>query len=553
MLTGCVWVSNNYIHQRLSLVVINLGSSDVVSDILVVGSGIAGLSFALKIADFAQVVIITKKEKAESNTNYAQSGIAAVFSPSDSLEKHVKDTLDCGDGLSKRDVVEKVVKEGPTRIQELVKLGVEFSRTPTGKLDLGREGGHSRRRVVHAKDLTGKEVESALLNAVANSPSIKLYENQAAINLVAKRNRCLGCYAFDTENSVVRNFVSKITVLATGGIGRIYLHTTNPDIATGDGIAMAYRAGATLMNMEFTQFHPTYLYQPREDSFLISEALRGEGAVLRDKSGREFMGDYHPMKELAPRDIVARAIDQELKKSGDNFVYLDISLKDPKFIRSRFPGIYEKCLSFGIDISKHPIPVVPAGHYCCGGVRTTIGGETDVTNLFVIGEAACTGLHGANRLASNSLLEALVCAHYAAKRCRELLKKGPSLQSFAPWESGNAVDIDEAVVITQNRDEIRRLMWNYVGIVRSNKRLTRAKKRIALLREEINQYYWDFIITADLVELRNMALVAELIIDSAILRKESRGIHYSLDYPQKSPEAQDTLLKKTNEQSYDVN
>ena len=278
-----------------------MNSIDVVSDVLVIGSGIAGLSFALKIADSAEVVLITKKEKAESNTNYAQSGIAAVFSPSDSFEKHVKDTLDCGDGLSKRDVVKKVVKEGPTRIQELIKLGVEFSRTPTGKLDLGREGGHSRRRVVHAKDLTGKEVESALLNAVANTPSIKLYENQAAINLVAKRNQCLGCYALDTENSVVRNFVSKITVLATGGIGRIYLHTTNPDIATGDGIAMAYRVGATLMNMEFTQFHPTYLYQPREDSFLISEALRGEGAVLRDKSGREFMGDYHPMKELAPR------------------------------------------------------------------------------------------------------------------------------------------------------------------------------------------------------------------------------------------------------------
>jgi L-aspartate oxidase len=352
-------------HQRLSLVVINLGSSDVVSDVLVIGSGIAGLSFALKIADFAKVVIITKKEKAESNTNYAQSGIAAVFSSSDSFEKHVKDTLDCGDGLSKKNIVDKVVREGPDRIQELLKLGVEFSRTPTGKLDLGREGGHSSRRVVHAKDLTGREIESALLNAVAKTPYIKLYENQAAINLVTERNRCLGCYALDTENSVVKNFVSKITILATGGIGRIYLHTTNPEIATGDGIAMAYRAGATLMNMEFTQFHPTYLYQPQEDSFLISEALRGEGAVLRDKRWREFMGDYHPMKELAPRDIVARAIDQELKKSGDNFVYLDISHKDSKFIRSRFPGIYDKCLSFGIDFTKHPIPVVPAGHYCC--------------------------------------------------------------------------------------------------------------------------------------------------------------------------------------------
>ena len=522
----------------------NLSSSDVVSDVLVIGSGIAGLSFALKIADFAQVVLITKKEKAESNTNYAQSGIAAVFSPSDSFRKHVKDTLDCGDGLSKRGVVEKVVKEGPVRIQELIELGVKFSQTETGKLDLGIEGGHSRRRVVHARDLTGKEVESALLNAVAKTTSIKLFENQAAINLIVKRNCCLGCHALDTENSVVRNFVAKITALATGGIGRVYLHTTNPEIATGDGIAMAYRAGARIMNMEFTQFHPTFLYRPKGESFLISEALRGEGAVLRDRSGRQFMADYHPMKELAPRDIVARAIDQELKKSGDSHVLLDISFKDSVFVRSRFPGIYEKCLSFGIDLTKNPIPVVPAAHYCGGGVKTTIAGETDIKNLFVIGETACTGLHGANRLASNSLLEALVCSSFAAERCRELLKRKPLLQSFASWESGNAVDIDEAVVITQNLDEIRRLMWNYVGIVRSNKRLTRAKKRIALLQEEINQYYWDFIINEDLIELRNIALVAELIIDSAILRKESRGIHYSLDYPQKSPVAQDTILKK---------
>ncbi|UCE96914.1 MAG: L-aspartate oxidase [Candidatus Bathyarchaeota archaeon] len=525
---------------------ISLGSSDVVSDVLVIGSGIAGLSFALKIANSAQVVLITKKEKAESNTNYAQSGIAAVFSPSDSYEKHMKDTLDCGDGLSKKPVAERVVRDGPARIQELVELGVSFSKDAAGMLDLGIEGGHSRRRVVHVKDLTGKEVESALLDAVANTPSIKLLENHVAINLVVEENCCRGCYAFDTKKSGVRNFVSKITVLATGGIGSLYLHTTNPEIATGDGIAMAYRAGTTVMNMEFTQFHPTYLYQPRGESFLISEALRGEGAILRDRAGRQFMADYHPMKELAARDIVARAIDQELKRSGDNYVYLDISQKDPQYVRSRFPGIYEKCLSFGIDITKNPIPVVPAAHYCCGGVRTTLDGQTDIENLLAIGETACTGLHGANRLASNSLLEALVCAHLAAGRCQSLLEKEPPLRPFAPWESGDATDIDENVVITQNRDEIRRLMWNYVGIVRSNKRLTRAKKRIALLQDEINQYYWDFIITTGLIELRNMALVAQLIIDSAMLRKESRGIHYSLDYPQKSLIAQDTLLKKHN-------
>ncbi len=521
-----------------------MDGTEVVSDILVIGSGISGLSLALKMANFGQVVLVTKNEKAESNTNYAQSGIAAVFSPSDSFERHVKDTLDCGDGLGRRAIVEEVVKEGPARIQELMEFGVEFSRTANGQLDLGMEGGHSKRRIVHAKDLTGQEIEAALLNAVAKTPSIRLFENQIAVNLAVDQNRCLGCYALDTENSIVRNFTAKITVLATGGIGRVYLHTTNPNVATGDGIAMAYRAGATIMNMEFTQFHPTYLYHPNEESFLISEALRGEGAILRDKRGREFMRDYHPMKELAPRDVVARAIDQELKKSGDNCVFLDMSQKDPQFVRSRFPGIYEKCLSFGVDITKNPIPVVPAAHYCCGGVRTTIAGETDIKNLLAVGETACTGLHGANRLASNSLLEALVCAHYAAKRCIEILKKKPPLRPFAPWEPGNAVDIDEEVVITQNRDEVRRLMWNYVGIVRSNKRLTRAKERIALLRKEIDQYYWDFFITAELIELRNMALVAELIIRSAILRKESRGIHYSLDYPQKLPIPQDTLLKK---------
>ena len=517
---------------------------DVVSDVLVIGSGIAGLSFALKIADHAQVVIVTKKEKAESNTNYAQGGIAAVFSPADSFENHIRDTLACGNGLSKRNVVEKIVREGPARVQELMTLGVDFSRSATGELDLGMESGHSKRRIVHAKDLSGEEIEDVLLNAISRHPSIKLFENHIAINLVVKNSQCGGCYVLDRENSTIRNFVAKITVLAAGGMGRVYLHTSNPDIATGDGIAMAYRAGATIMNMEFTQFHPTCLYRPYETPFLISEALRGEGAILQDKRERRFMDHYHSMKELAPRDVVARAIDQELKKSGDEYVLLDVSFKDHQFIRSRFPGIYEKCLSFGIDITKDPIPVVPAAHYCCGGVKATIVGETDVKNLFAIGETACTGLHGANRLASNSLLEALVCADHAAERCKRLLKEEIPLQPFAPWEPGEAVDIDEAVVITQNRDEIRRLMWNYVGIVRSNKRLTRAKKRITLLQQEINQYYWDFILTTDLVELRNMALVAELIIDSAMMRKESRGIHYFLDYPEKLPVARDTLLRK---------
>ena len=520
--------------------------ADVSSDVLVIGSGVAGLSFALKIADFAPVLIITKKDKAESNTNYAQGGVSAVLSPNDSFEEHINDTLVCGDGLCDRSVAEKVIRAAPRCINELAQMGANFNRTENGDFDLGIEGGHSQRRIVHADDLTGREVERVLLEAVAEHPSITILENQIAVNLFVKENRCIGCYVLDRKNSTIRNFVAKVTVLATGGIGRVFIHSTNPDVATGDGIAMAYRAGATIMDMEFTQFHPTTLYHPLADSFLITESLRGEGAILTDKSGRRFMRDYHPMMELAPRDIVARAIDNELKKSGEDHILLDISMKDPQFVRTRFPEMYEKCLSVGIDITKEPIPVVPAAHYCCGGVRTTIAGETDVDNLFAIGEVACTGLHGANRLASNSIIEGLVCARYAAERCRELLKKGISLQPFAPWEPGEAVDSDELVVVTHNRDEIRRLAWNYVGIVRSNKRLTRAKDRVTLLKREIDQYYWDFIITADLVELRNVALVAELIIDSAAMRKETRGIHYSLDYPEKLPVARHTFLKRSN-------
>ncbi len=386
--------------------------ADMSSDVLVIGSGVAGLSFALRIADSAHVLMITKKEKAESNTNYAQGGLAAVLSPDDSFESHINDTLVCGDGLCDRNVVEKIIRTAPACIKELEEMGADFDRTETGDFDLGIEGGHSKRRIVHANDLTGREVERVLLKAASEHPSITILENQIAVNLVVKNNLCVGCYVLDRKSSTIRSFVSKLTILATGGIGRIFIHTTNPAVATGDGIAMAYRAGAAIMDMEFTQFHPTTLYHPLAESFLISESLRGEGAILTNKRGLRFMSDYHPMMEFAPRDNVARAIDNELKMSGENYVLLDISMKDPDFIQSRFPEIYEQCLLFGIDITKEPIPVVPAAHYCCGGVKATVEGETDVEKLYAIGEVACTGLHGANRLASNSIIEGLVCGKY---------------------------------------------------------------------------------------------------------------------------------------------
>jgi L-aspartate oxidase len=517
---------------------------DTATDLLIIGSGVAGLSLALKASSFSSVLIITKKSRMESNTYYAQGGIAAVLSPADSFEDHINDTLICGDGLCNKSVVEKVIRTAPKCINELVEMGANFNRTKEGFFDLGIEGGHSKRRIIHADDLTGREVQQTLLKAVDEQPSITILENHHAINLVIKNNRCLGCYVLDNNNSTIRNFAAKITVLTTGGIGHIFSHTTNPKVATGDGIAMAYRAGATIMNMEFTQFHPTTLYHPLAEGFLISEALRGEGAFLVDSKGRRFMKDYHPMMELAPRDIVARAIDNELKKSGENFVFLFATSMNKQYVKTRFPEIYEKCLSLGIDITKEAIPVVPAAHYCCGGIKATLEGETDIKNLFAIGEVACTGLHGANRLASNSIIEGLVCAKFAAKKFESALKKGITLSSFPRWEPGEAIDIDENVIITHNRDEIQRLMWNYIGVVRSNKRLTRAKNRITLLKREINQYYWDFIITEKLVELRNIALVAELILDSAINRKESRGIHYSLDYPKKLPFIRNSYLKR---------
>ena len=529
-------------------------------DFLILGSGIAGLSFALKVASRGRVAIITKKDRAESNTNYAQGGIAAVTSREDSFQQHVRDTLEAGAGLCHERVVRTIVEEGPARVAELIELGMKFSeREGAHEPDLAREGGHSQRRILHAKDVTGREIERALLAAIARQPSIEIFENHFAIDLItshklegrstpapdAPPNRCLGVYVLDKARGQVETFAAPFTLLATGGCGKVYLYTTNPDIATGDGVAMAWRAGASVANMEFIQFHPTCLYHPKAKSFLISEAVRGEGGVLKSIDGRRFMDSQHPLNSLAPRDIVARAIDSEMKKSGSDYVLLDITHKPARFLIERFPNIYRTCLDYGIDLTKEPIPVVPAAHYQCGGVRTTVDGETDIPGLYAVGEVACTGLHGANRLASNSLLEALVCAHRAADR---VLAQTHSAKDagLPPWTSGQADNADELVVVSHNWHEIRRLMWDYVGIVRTNKRLQRARARVANLQEEIQDYYWDFIVTSDLLELRNIATVAQLIIDSALARPESRGLHCNLDYPDAQPAwaQRDTVLRR---------
>ena len=513
-------------------------------DFVVIGSGIAGLSFAKKAAAHGTVAIVTKRASSDSNTSYAQGGIACVTSSEDTFDLHVKDTLEAGAGLCNEATVRTIVTEGPERIKELIDIGVHFDEREAEngerELDLGREGGHSKRRVLHARDLTGREIERALLDAAESDPNIDILENYMAVDLITSAklgyttgDRCLGVYVLDEQTGEVKTLRSSRVILATGGCGKVYLYTTNPNIATGDGVAIAWRAGASIANMEFIQFHPTCLFHREARSFLISEAVRGEGAILTDSKGREFMQKYHPLKALAPRDIVARAIDAEMKRTGEKCAYLDISHKPAEFVKERFPNIYQTCLRYGIDITRQPIPVVPGAHYQCGGVYTDINGASSLRGLYAIGEVASTGLHGANRLASNSLLEALVMAHRA---CLDLVKREPispihELQIELPeWKSGNAHDVDEMVVIYHNWDEIRRLMWDYVGIVRTDKRLLRASTRLKNLLREIQEFYWDFKVTTDLLELRNLATVASLIVDSALLRKESRGLHYTLDH-----------------------
>ncbi|MEN6623187.1 MAG: L-aspartate oxidase [Smithella sp.] len=527
---------------------------EIKTDFLILGSGIAGLSLAIKASALGSVAIVTKKEKTESNTNYAQGGIAAVTDKTDSFEEHVNDTLTSGAGLCKEEVVEFIVREAPDRIAELIEWGVQFTKREISPYpyDLGREGGHSHRRILHAKDLTGQEIERALHEKVEGLPNVQIYENYIGIDLIIEKTdtgkplSCLGAYVLDINKNEIHTYRAKYTILATGGAGKVYLITTNPDIATGDGIAMEYRAGAQISNMEFIQFHPTCLYHPEAKAFLISEAVRGEGGILKLKNGTPFMDKYHPLKSLAPRDIVAKAIDSEIKKSGDEYVLLDITHRDHDFLVKRFPNIYNKCLEYGIDISKDPIPVVPAAHYICGGVTVNAYGETSIPQLFACGEVSCTGLHGANRLASNSLLEAVVYSHRVCTRIAESFADAKESEKLiAPWDSSRTSESDDSVVVTNNWDEIRRCMWNYVGIVRSDKRLERALRRIDLIQGEIDDYYWNYKLTKDLIELRNITVVARLIVLSAISRKESRGLHYNVDYPETKDELRkDTIIVK---------
>ena len=529
------------------------------TDILILGSGIAGLSLALKAAAHGQVTVVTKKSAEDSSTNWAQGGIAAVFDREDSFRDHERDTLACGVGLCDPEVVRAVVREAPERVRELAEMGVPFNRAARG-FALGREGGHSHRRIVHASDFTGQAIEQVLLQRVRAHPRIRLLEDQLAVDLILEsrlrrraggRERCWGAYVMDCRDGVagsgrIRPVTAKVTVLATGGCGKVYLYTTNPDVATGDGIAMAYRAGAAIQDLEFVQFHPTCLYHPEAKSFMLTEALRGEGAVLRTLDGERFMPRVHPMAELAPRDVVARAIDRELKRRGETHVLLDITHLPPARVRERFPHVYASLKRYGFDLTREPIPVVPAAHYMCGGVKATLAGRTSLRGLLAVGEVACTGLHGANRLASNSLLEALVGGHHGAAEAWRVLRRAPAAPQAEPWRAQGTHPPLETVVFDHNWDAVRRLMWDLVGIVRSDQRLLYAERLLALLREEIEIDYVRLRLSRDLVELRNIALVGGLIVECARRRSESRGLHFNLDHPrrQRRYDGRATVLRR---------
>ena len=521
-------------------------------DVLIIGSGASGLSLALRLAESCKVAVLSKAKLTESATWYAQGGVSAVLDSTDSIESHVQDTLKVGAGLCREDTVRFVVEHGRESIQWLIDIGVSFTKDPKAKgqqYHLHQEGGHSHRRIIHAADSTGKEIEHTLEGLVKSNPNIDLFEFHTAVDLITadkaglSGQRCVGAYVYDQQQDRVRVFSSRFTILATGGAGKVYLYTSNPDVCTGDGIAIAWRAGCRVANLEFIQFHPTCLFHPEAKSFLISEALRGEGARLLLPDGQPFMKRYDERGELAPRDVVARAIDNEMKRLGSQFVLLDISHRPKDFIIDHFPTIYARCLQYGFDITREPIPVVPAAHYTCGGVMVDQHGRTDVPGLYAVGEVSCTGLHGANRMASNSLLECFVYAQAAHLDIQAQLQSTPMPPSLPEWDESQVTDSDEEVVVSHNWDEIRRFMWDYVGIVRTTKRLERAQNRIRLLNSEIHEYYGNFRLTNNLIELRNLSLVATLIIASALSRRESRGLHYSLEFPMADSEkGEDTIL-----------
>lgn len=527
-------------------------------DVLIIGSGASGLSLALQLSEYASIAVLSKGKLSEGATFYAQGGISAVFSTRDSIDSHIQDTLNAGAGLCNEEIVRFVIEKGPASIEWLSSIGVNFTKfvdtDGNTNFHLHKEGGHSHHRIIHASDQTGRAIETTLENKTIEHPNIEFFEYRTAIDLITTKkispdvtsNQCLGAYVYDQKNLSVDVFTAKITVLATGGCGKVYLYTSNPDTCTGDGVAMAWRAGCRIANMEFIQFHPTCLYHPDAKSFLISEALRGEGAKLILTNGEMFMQRFDERGELAPRDIVARAIDHEMKRHGDEYVYLDISHRSKDFIINYFPGIYQKCLGFGFDISRQPIPVVPAAHYICGGIMINKYGCSDIPRLYAIGEVSNSGLHGANRIASNSLLECVVFAHSASQNIKEQLSSINMPENIPTWDESQVTDSNEEVVVSHNWDEIRRLMWDYVGIVRTNKRLQRAQNRIDLLKKEIIEYYHNFRVGKDLIELRNLIVTAELIIQSAICRRENRGLHYSLDWmsTDTSQQPQDTVLCK---------